>query len=202
MLKVQSDSRQIPSVETYTADKKYNDLLYGVLQEMSYYEKINGVTTRYVDKRNIRFEPLGERIGLKRAAASRKFKNLIELGLIEYIEAEKRYKLIYLDKSVASLVPFKTLAKLNNTLNQNSISLFVYLLKRYIANGEKEFSPTMSQMKQFCGISDSSSSNNVVINDILEVLSLLGLVEYELRQLDVNSRAIYVTRVNNVIKSA
>ena len=35
MLQRQADSRQIPKVKAYTANKKYNDLLYGVLQEMS-----------------------------------------------------------------------------------------------------------------------------------------------------------------------
>ena len=47
-MKIQSNSRQIPDTDIYTADKKYCDLLYGVLQEMSYSETIGGVTTRYV----------------------------------------------------------------------------------------------------------------------------------------------------------
>ena len=199
MLKINSNSRQIPDVEKYTADKKYCDLLYGVLQEISYYEKIGDIGVRYVDKSSFSFESLGDRIGLKRATTSTKFKNLISLGLIEYIEEEKRYKLYYLDKSICSLVPYETLRKLNNSLNHNAISIFVYLLKRYIANEEKEYPVTMIQMKKFIGIATSTTSNNEVINDILEVLSLLGLVKYELRQVEQDKTVIYITYMNNMI---
>ena len=201
MLKINSNSRQIPDVEKYTADKKYCDLLYGVLQEISYYEKIGDIGIRYVDKSSFSFESLGDRIGLKRATTSTKFKNLISLGLIEYIEEEKRYKLNYLDRSISSLIPYETLRKLNNSLNHNSISIFVYLLKRYIANEEKEYPVTIAQMKKFIGIATSTTSNNEVIDDILEVLSLLGLVEYELRYVDKNKSIIYITKMNNMIQS-
>lgn len=199
MLQIQNNSRQMPSIEKYTADKKYNDILYGTLQEMSYAEVIDGVTARYVNKGDVAFATLGNKIGLSRQVTSTKFKNLISLGLIEYVENEKRYKLNYLDKSISALVPFETLRKLNNSLNQNSISLFVYLLKRYIANGEKEFIATMSQMKKFIGVATNTTSNNDVINDILHILKLIGLVETELRQLEDNKTVIVVTRVNNVI---
>lgn len=202
MLKVQPNSRQIPSVEVYTADKKYNDLLYGVLQEISYSETIGSVTIRYFNKKDVVFTKLGERIGLSRQVASTKFKNLIELGLIEFIEDEKRYKLNFLDKSICSLVPYETLRKLNNTLNQNSISLFVYLLKRYIANEEKEFPVTMAQMKGFIGIAANTTSNNDVINDILEILKLLGLVQYELRRVEAEKTVLFITKVNNTIQGS
>ena len=176
MLQIQNNSRQMPSIEKYTADKKYNDILYGTLQEMSYAEVIDGITARYVNKGDVAFATLGNKIGLSRQVTSTKFKNLISLGLIEYVENEKRYKLNYLDKSISALVPFETLRKLNNSLNQNSISLFVYLLKRYIANNEKEFIATMSQMKKFIGVATNTTSNNDVINDILHILKLIGLV--------------------------
>ena len=199
MLKIESNSRQVPSIEKYTADKKYSDLLYGSLQEMSYMEKIGDIVTRYVNKSDFTFETLGAKIGLKRVTASAKFKHLIDIGLIEYIEEEKRYKLNYLDKSVSSLIPYETLRKLNNSLNHNSISLFVYLLKRYIANNEKEYNVTMSQMKQFIGIAHTTTSNNEVINDILEVLQLLGLVKYELRQVE-DKKLLFITQMNNKVK--
>ena len=201
MLEIKANSRQVPSVEVYTADKKYCDLLYGVLQEMSYLEKIGDTANRYVNKSDFTFESLGDRIGLKRAAASTKFKNLISLGLIEYIEEEKRYKLNYLDKSVSSLIPYETLRKLNNALSHNSISLFVYLLKRYIANNEKEYPVTMAQMKKFVGIATTTTSNNEVIIDILDVLSLLGLVTYENRQIEKDKTVIYIVKMSNIVKS-
>lgn len=201
MLVIQNNSRQVPSIERYTADKKYSDLLYGILQEMSYSEVINDNVTRYVDKKDIVFSSLAGRIDLTRQVVSTKFKNLIQLGLIEYVEKERRYKLNYLDKSVSALVPFETLRKLNNTLSQNSISLFVYLLKRYIANNQKEFIVTMGQMKRFIGIASNTTSNNEVINDILDVLKMIGLIKTELRNVEDNKTVIVITQVNNVIKN-
>ena len=198
-MKIEDNSRQVPSIEKYTADKKYSDLLYGVLQEMSYSETIGGVTNRYVNKGAFTYETLGDRIGLKRATTSTKFKNLISLGLISEIPSEKRYRLDYLDKSVASLIPYETLRKLNNSLNHNAISLFVYLLKRYIANGEKEYVVTMAQMKNFIGIASNTTCNNEVITDILEVLKLLGLIEYEYRQVEENKTNLFITKMSNKV---
>lgn len=195
-MKVEENSRQIPSIEKYTADKKYCDILYGVLQEMSYSEVVEGVTSRYVDKRAFTYESLGDRIGLKRVTASAKFKNLITLGLISEVPSERRYKLNYLNKGVASLIPYETLRKLNNSLSHNAISLFIYLLKRYIASGGQGYIVTMSQMKAFIGIANSTTSNNEVITDILEVLKLLGLVDFRYQKAEEKTN-IFISRVNN-----
>lgn len=202
MLKIQPNSRQIPSIEKYTADKKYHDLMYGVLQELSYDEKLpNEVeVNRYVDKKSFTFESLGERIGLKRATASKYFKGLIDLGLIEEDKELKRYKLFSLDKSIATLIPFNTLKKINNTLNHNAISVYVYLLKRYIAAGEKEFIYTRNQLKAFCGLSVNTNANDEVISDILQVLELLGLIQRKMASAEDNKTLTYIVKVNNQIK--
>lgn len=202
MLTIQSDSRQVPSIEKYTADKKYHDLLYGVLQEMSYSEKLPGqeVASRYVNKKDFTYESLGDKIGLKRAATSNYFKHLMNLGLIEEIKEEKRYKLLFLDKSIATLIPIKTLRKLNNSLNHHAISLYVYLLKRYIANGEQEYIYTRNQLKSFIGIATNTNSNDDVIIDILQVLELLGLIERKYIQGEDNKTLTYITKVTNQVK--
>jgi len=202
MLKIQSDSRQVPSIEKYTADKKYHDLLYGVLQEMSYGEKLpnEDITNRYVNKKDFSFETLGAKIGLARVTTSKYFKNLISLGLIEEDKENKRYKLTYLDKSIATLIPFETLRKINNSLNHNSISIYVYLLKRYVAAGEQEFIYTRRQLKSFCGLAPDTNANDNVISDILEVLELLGLIERRYVQAEDNKTLTYITKVRNQIK--
>ena len=200
-MKIEKNSRQVPSIPTYTADKKYCDLLYGYLQELSYCEVIDGEVTRYVDSSSFNYTTLGEAIGLKRVTASKKFKYLVEeLGLVEFIEKEKRYKLINLDKSISSLVPYETLRQLNHSLSQNSISLYVYLMKRWYAEGQNEYQVTMSQMKSFIGIATTTTSNNDVINDILNVLTLLGLVKVEKRQIEKDNYAIFVTAISNTIE--
>jgi predicted transcriptional regulator len=202
MLKIQPNSRQVPSIQTYTADKKYHDLLYGLLQVMSYSEKLPGdsIASRYVDKKDISFQSMAEQIGLTRQTTSTKFKNLISLGLIEEDKDRKRYKLMYLDNSIATLVPFETLSKLNNSLNHNAISIYVYLLKRYIAAGEKEFCYTRNQLKSFCGLAQNTNNNDNIINDILDVLILLGLIERRYEQTETNKTLTYITCVRNQVK--
>jgi predicted transcriptional regulator len=198
MLKIQNNSRQIPDIEKYTADKKYNDLLYGILQQESYYED----GKRYIDKSEINFTELAEKMGVTRQTSSTKFKNLIELGLIaEEKEPKIRYQLNYLDKTICSLVPLETLRKISDALSQNAISIYVYLLKRFIANQEKEYIVTMAQMKKFIGIATSTTSNNHVINNILEILEKIGLVAYDLVQEDKDKRNIIIRKVTNVIES-
>ena len=167
---------------------------------MSYKEKIGEQVDRYINKEDIVFSKLADQIGLSRQVVSTKFKNLVKIGLVELIEEEKRYKLSYLDASVAMLIPIETLRKINNALSQNSISIYVYLLKRFIANNEKEYPVTMAQMKNFIGIASNTTSNNEVINDILEVLELLGLVKIERRQTEENKTLLVVVKVNNKIK--
>ena len=171
MLKIQSDSRQVPSIEKYTANKKYHDLLYGFLQELSHGEKLPGdeITNRYVNKKDFTFESLGEKSGLNRATASKYFKNLIELGLIKD-EPGDRYYLTPLSADIASLIPTPTLKLITDTLNEYSISVYVYLLMRYIANGEKEFLFRLSEIKKHIGICATTRSNDDVIVNILFVL--------------------------------
>lgn len=200
MLTIQPNSRQIPKAKVYTADKKYSDLLYGVLQELSLCEETDDGKIRYVLKKDVKFTELGERIGLTRQTVSTRFKRLIELGLIEEDIENKRYILNVLDRKVASLIPFDTLRKLNNTLSHNCISVFVYLLNMYMAKEERSFKVTLSELKSFIGIAVTTSSNNEVITDILEVLELLGLVKMELIY-DANYHCQYeIFKVNNVIK--
>lgn len=111
----------------------------------------------------------------------------------------KVYVLEQLESSAATLIPFETLRKLVNSLNRNSINIYVYLLNRYLASKEAEFIITHKELKEHIGISSSSTSNNVVINDILEILSCLGLVEYELRQVEPTKTHMVVTKMRNVL---
>lgn len=200
-MKIQADSRQVPSIERYTADKKYYDLLYGVLQEMSYGEKLpkDDVLNRYVNKKDFTYESLGERVGLKRATVSKYFHHLQELNLIEEDKERKRYKLFPLDKSIATLIPFNTLRFINNALSHNAISIYVYCLKRYIAAGEQEFIYTRNQLKSFCGLATDTNANDDVISDILIVLEKLGLIKRKTIMTPENKTLNYIVYVGNQI---
>ena len=200
MLKIQSNSRQVPKVKIYTANKMYFDLLYGVLQEMSYMDfDDSGNRIRCIDKKEIKFVDLAERIGLTRQSVSTKFKNLIELGLIEL--EDNRYIIHTLDGKEAALVPLETLRILNNTLSHNCINVFVYLLNRYAAAQGEEYVVTLGQIKNFVGLSEKSRSNNEVVTDILWILQKLGLVEYSLEFSD-GKKLYVISKVNNRLQDA
>lgn len=195
-LKREKNSRQVPVLQRYTADKKYFDLLYGIMQEMSYLD-LDGM--RYVDKKCVSYVDLGNRLGISRQSASNKLKDLMSLNLVTYIPDEKRYRLESLN-GASYQIPFNTLRILNNGLSHNSISLYVLLLKRYVDNDEKPYIITMRQMKDFIGIASDTTSNNEVINDILLVLSKMGLIQKELKMQEGNKTVIVIKKVDNVIK--
>lgn len=200
MLQRQADSRQIPKVKTYTASKKYNDLLYGVLQEMSELADECGIKVRYVMEKDISYSQLGVRLGLTRQTVSTKFKNLISLGLIVEDIERKRYILKELDQTSGSLIPFKTLKVLNNTLSHNAISTYVYLLNRFIAAGEIPYVVTLKQVKEFIGIAASTSSNDEIVTDIFQVLKLIGLIDYG-KVFDEECKSYFtINSVRNMIK--
>lgn len=201
-MKIEKNSRQIPSIKKYTADKRYNDLLYGILQERSYAEMNDeGKLVRYVDRNNINYQEIGEMLHKSRQTASARLKSLEkDLGLIEYDGAKKRYKLNYLENSISTLIPFETLRIINNSLNHRAISLYVYFLNRYIANGEKEYIVTMSQMKNFLGMTTQTSNNNHIVKDIINVLGRIGLIKfYSVYNEETYKSNLYISEVKNKV---
>ena len=70
---------------------------------------------------------------MSRQTASKKFQNLIALGLLKENELGV-YNLELLPADVAALIPQETLSILVNALNENSISTYIYLLRRWFAN--------------------------------------------------------------------
>ena len=106
------------------------------------------------------------------------------MGLILKNETKKRYELTILDANLAALVPYPTLKLLVDTLNENSISVYLYLLNRYIASGEQSYVFTLAQVKAMIGISTNTRSNDEIITNILYVLSKIGLLKYSLTTVD------------------
>jgi hypothetical protein len=50
-------------------------------------------------------------------------------------QEDEYYYLTVLDKYEANLIEYNTLSKLMNVLQKNSLSIYVYLFNRYVANG-------------------------------------------------------------------
>ena len=164
--------RQIPKVKEICSDKKYNDLVYGYLQTLS--DEGGGILDIQIS-----FSQIGKIVGLSRQTVASRFKHLIDLGLVYHDDEINEYRLTVLEPNVAALIPEKTIRLLIDTMSENSISVYVYLFMRFYANKNKPFTLTYPQLKEWIGITTSTTSNNSVISNILTVLSKVGLVDYE-----------------------
>lgn len=181
-LKELNNMRQIPKTKEYCANKEYYDILYGYLQQQSQWEQKKNNNRRYVNKKLINFSQLGRQLGISRQTVSNKFKKLIKLGLV-IDEPGDKYYLTPLSADIASLIPNPTLKLITDTLNEYSISVYVYLLMRYIANNEEMFQFKLSDVKKHIGICSTTRSNDEIITNILFVLQKIGLIKYRLTTL-------------------
>ena len=192
----QKNSRQMPRQEIVVSNKDYCDLVYSWFQCES---AVNDNGERTVSKNKIQYTQMGAMLGMDRRTVSRYVKRLTALELLE--EREHEYVLKKLEPSAATLVPCPTLRQIQNSLHRNSVSIFVYLLNRYIANEEQEFYISYVSLKKYIGISTSTASNNVVVSDIMKTLKALGLIDYKLVQTAEFKTNIVVTKVSNVLPS-
>ena len=176
-----SDSRQMPRIQDICGSKAYNDILYGFLQANSEWDGVQG-HLRYLPKKFINYSKLGAALGLSRQTVSKKFQNLIDLGLV--VQQEDRYELVILSREIAALIPSATLNILVNTLNERAISTYIYLLWQFLWHDMQEYLFTLNEIKKFLGICYTTRSNDDTIQDILFVLQKIGLIEYELSTLE------------------
>lgn len=196
---IQKNSRQMPIAKNITSNKDYCDLLYAWLQVKST-RPYETSADRVIDKSYINWSAierefsimvdgkLEKRMGRKLIAKS--FAWLEEHGYI-YFDAENQvYVLPAQEAATSFLVEYNTLAKLTNVLQKRSISIYLYILNRYIANYYEAFPIKLAQIKEFIGITANTSSNNIFILDTFEILKRLGLMDFELRKIE-NDRTMY-----------
>jgi len=177
MLEMKRDSRQVPKVKQICADKRYYDILYAHLQCISSYDEKTGERT--VGKKEINFSKLSAMFNMSRQTVSKKFNNLVDLGLVTKKD-ENSFLILPLANDIASLVPYKTLKLITDTLSEHSINTYVYLFNRYYATGCKAFQFTLAQVKENIGICSTTRSNDDTITNILYVLEKLGLIKYHM----------------------
>lgn len=183
----------MPKKSDIVSNKGYCDLVYSWFQCNSEFDSENNV--RFVCKDQVKYTSISEELGMDRRTVRRYVDKLFAMDLL--YEDSGKFILKPLENTVATLVPYLTLRKIQNSLHKNSINIFVYLLNRFVANSEQPYFVTYSELKKYIGISTATSSNNVVVSDILEILSLLNLIEYQVKQTDATRCNIQIVKVNN-----
>ena len=180
-MEIQQNSRQIPKTQQICSNKLYYDILYAYLQQIS---KKEG-DMRYFYKKDINFSKLAKELDVSRQTLSKRFKNFQNenIKLIEEIKGTDKFKINELKKEDAALIEFKLLKLLTDTLTENSISVYVYLLNRYYANNCESFIFKLNDIKRMIGISVNSRNNNDLITNILFVLQKIGLIKYSMQAL-------------------
>lgn len=192
-MEIKNDSRQIPSSSCITREKDYCDLLYAWLQCNSERVSIDS-RDRRIHKSKIKWVAIEKDFTrqdsegnvykvMGRKTIAKYFKYLEDKGLIK-LESDDFYYLKLLSQSEANLIEYKTLSKLMNVLQKNSISIYVYLFNRYWANGKQPFIATIKNIKDYIGIATSTTSNNMIVDDTIDVLRRLGLLDYEIEWSD------------------
>lgn len=169
-------------------EKNYCDLLYAWLQCKS--ERVSmDSDMRRVPKEEVkwikieqdftRFDKEGQaQKTMERRTIAKYFNFLLEQGLI--VENNGYYYLEKLPSNEAALIEYNTLSKLMNTMKRNTINIYIYLFNRYFANGCQPFIATMKQIKTYLGIASTTTSNNIIISDSIDILALLGLLKMEM----------------------
>lgn len=208
-LTIKPNSRQIPSSKEMLSNAKYCDLLYGYLQNASKRDAQKN-NCRYILKKDINFSSIADQLKMSRQTVSKKFKAMLEgeedaLPLIRYDEQEKKYYLIDLDKSIATLIQHNTLCIMISTLQERVLSIYVYLLNRYAASGYNEFIYTMQELKKAIGLGYKSTGNNYIINSVLFLLKKLGLLKYRYQTVKETGKhektVTYITWMTNELDS-
>lgn len=189
-MEIKKNSRQIPSTSAIIREKDYCDLLYAWLQCNS--ERINATSTgRRINKSLVKWVAIEKDFtrtlsdGTTEKVMSRKtiakyFKHLEEKGLIQ-LQSDGYYYLTVLDDDEANLIEYNTLSKLINVFQKNSLSIYIYLFNRYYASGFQPFIATIKQIKDFIGIATTTTSNNIIVDDTIDILKRLGLLDYKIK---------------------
>lgn len=178
----------MPSQPYITREKNYCDLLYAWIQCNS--ERVGfDVVDRRIEKKKVKWMAIerdlirvdpetGEEIKImNRKTIAKYFAYLVEQGLIIDDKDDEYYYLRVLGREDANLIEYHTLCKLMHSIQRNGISMYIYLFNRYYANGCEPFIATYKQIKDFIGIATSTTSNNIELADMLEILERLGLLK-------------------------
>lgn len=176
-----ANERQIPKTQEYFCNPLYWDIVYAYIQVNSEWDGVEG-HPRIFPKKKANFTKIGDYLGLTRQTVSKRFQDLENgqkdkegLNLIKKLD-NGDYEIIILDSSVATLINNDTLRVLTSACNNYTISIYVYLYSRWMAQQQQEFKFTYDQLKHIIGIGKKSDSNDYIVKDILNLLMMMELV--------------------------
>lgn len=203
---IKKNSRQMPSTTSIVREKDYCDLLYAWLQCNSERENVN-TSRRRIEKKKVKWASIERDFtrelsdGTIEKAMSRKtiakyFSYLIDSNLASD-EGDEYYYLTVLDGSEANLIEYNTLLKMMNVFQKNSINIYIYLFNKYYSNSFQPFIATFRQIKEYIGIATTTTSNNAIIDDTIDILKRLGLLDYKLKVLEDNKTCLEFLWVKN-----
>jgi hypothetical protein len=188
-MKILANSRQMPSSSTITKQKNYSDLLYAWLQCNSdksedgqrriHKSKVVWTSIEKDLMREVWDESVQTTIVVKpmnRRTIAKYFNHLIEEDLVKFDEDDGYFYLTTLSPKQANLIEYHTLNKMVHVLQDHAISIYVYIFNCYWANGCEPVSISMRSIKEHIGIATTTTSNNAVIMDTIEILERLGLL--------------------------
>lgn len=194
------DTRQMPCRREVTSEKNYCDLLYAWLQCNSERVTLHS-RDRQIEKKRCQFTNIeremtdsqGNKV-MSRKTISKYFHWLEDQGYI-IDEEGKYYKLRLLQPEEANIIYYKTLSILTNVLKQHVIDIYQYLYGRFCANEKQPYIVTVSQMKDYIGIATTTTSNNAIVMDPLEILCRLQLLDFEYIQTEEKKTNIQINWV-------
>lgn len=154
-------------------NKKLSDITYVILFLSSKQEK--GKEGRTVLKKDINYSKLSDIYQTSRQTLSKRVKELIKEGVIienddHYIIPKPEY---YYD------IEAETARKIINTLKENAVKVYVYLLGWYnhCQASRSVYNFSYDHLCEVIGYSKQQSSNREQIGDIIDILERLGLVK-------------------------
>lgn len=176
------DTRQMPCRKEVTSEKNYCDLLYAWLQCNSERVTLHS-RDRQIEKKRCQFTNIeremtdsqGQKV-MNRKTISKYFHWLEDNGYI--VEDGKYFKIRVLEPEEGNIIYFKTLSILMNVFRQHVIDIYQYLYSRFCANNKQPYIVTVSQMKNYIGITTGTTSNNAIVMDSLDILRRLQLLSF------------------------
>lgn len=186
----------MPCAASYCREKEYCDLLYAWLQCNSERENVEAKERR-IEKKCVKWTKIEsdftrklsdgtEEKVMTRKTIAKYFSHLMDKKLV-VDKGDNYYYLALLDRSEANLIEYNTLSTMMNVFQKNSISIYIYLFNRYCANGYQPFIATIAQIKEHIGIATSTTSNNLIVDNTIEILKRLGLLDVKMVRDDIRT---------------